>query len=64
MKRAALIVFALAPAMLIGCSRKPAKIAAPAPTAYGAAITEVSGERKSCETVWTNSLRTRSISFR
>jgi mono/diheme cytochrome c family protein len=46
MKRAALIVFALTPAMLIGCSRKPAKTAVSAPTAYGAAITEVSGGKQ------------------
>jgi mono/diheme cytochrome c family protein len=44
MKRAALVVFPLA--LLIGCSRQPAKTAAPAPMAYGAAIAEVSGGKQ------------------
>ena len=44
MTRAALVVLVLA--LLIGCSRKPAKTAAPAPTSYGAAITEASGGKQ------------------
>jgi mono/diheme cytochrome c family protein len=44
MKRAALVILALA--ILIGCSRKPAKTAAPPATAYGAAIVEVSGGKQ------------------
>jgi mono/diheme cytochrome c family protein len=44
MRRAALVITALV--ILIGCSRKPMKTAAPAPTDYGAAITEVSGGKQ------------------
>ena len=44
MTRAALVVLVLA--LLIGCSCKPAKTAAPAPTSYGAAITEASGGKQ------------------
>jgi mono/diheme cytochrome c family protein len=41
-----LTIVALSLALLLGCSRKSAKTAAPAPTAYGAAITEVSGGKQ------------------
>jgi mono/diheme cytochrome c family protein len=44
MKRIAVV--ALSCALLIGCSRKPAQTTAPAPTAFGAAITEVSGGKQ------------------
>jgi mono/diheme cytochrome c family protein len=47
MKRSALIMLALA--LLAGCSRKPSKTAAPAPTAYGAAIAEASGGKQIAE---------------
>jgi mono/diheme cytochrome c family protein len=44
MKRVAVVALSLA--ILIGCSRKSAKTAAPAPAGYGAAITEVSGGKQ------------------
>ena len=44
MKRRALILLIVA--LLTGCTRKNAKTAAPAATAYGAAITEVSGGKQ------------------
>jgi len=44
MKRAVLVIAIFA--LLIGCSRKQTKTAAPAPTAYGTAIAEASGGKQ------------------
>ena len=44
MKRIGTVALSLA--LLIGCGRKARKVAAPAPTAYGAAIAEVSGGKQ------------------